>query len=148
MLHCFQFNGSCENLKRIILNNESFHLSDCWWRTAVCHFCSWGNLHSQSSHQLLGGKGQIPSRSGQELPVDSQGLQISPGASDVPQCAAVTCVLKGKGTCGQPALFGPWELSDQTYHKALPCGALLFQASFTDCAGPAGCHLSRWWAQK
>lgn len=40
VLQCFQFNGSCENLKRIILDNESFHLSDCWWRAAVCHFCS------------------------------------------------------------------------------------------------------------
>lgn len=28
MPQCFQFNGSCENLKGIICDNESFHLSD------------------------------------------------------------------------------------------------------------------------
>lgn len=28
MPQCFQFNGSCENLKGIVRDNESFHLSD------------------------------------------------------------------------------------------------------------------------
>lgn len=72
-----------------------------------------------SRGQLPGRKGQIPPRSAEELPVDSQGLHIRPGASDVPQSTAVMCVLKSKGACGQPALFGAPELSDQTCHKAL-----------------------------
>lgn len=74
---------------------------------------------SSKPEQLPGREDQIPWRSAQELPLDSQGLQIRPGPPDVPQGAAVTSVLKGKGTRGQPALFGPQELSDQTYRKAL-----------------------------